>query len=399
MVDEPAVLRGNKNQPPRGFPDAEFETRLSKAQALMQAENFDALLLTTDENIRYFSGFHTQFFQSPTRPWFLIVPKSGKPIAIIPGIGAECMARTWIEDIRTWSSPHPTDDGLSLLADALKSCAASTGRVGMPMGAETALRMPLVDFDRLRADLDGIRFSDATGILKKLRMRKSEREIEKIAHACRGAGDAFAAVPDWLAAGMVDTEIFRAFKIDCLRRGVDDVSYLVGGAGPDGYNDIIAPPSGRPVEPGDILILDTGCIYDGYFCDFDRNFAIGSASDLSRSAYETVYRATDAGLSAARPGATCADLFHAMQDVLEKGGALGNDVGRLGHGLGMQMTEWPSHTGFDETVLVPGMVLTLEPGMSYAPGKMMVHEENIVIREDGCELLTRRAAPELPIVN
>ena len=64
----------------------------------------------------------------------------------------------------------------------------------------------------------------------------------------------------------------------------------------------------------------------------------------------------------------------------------------------MQLTEWPSHTAWDQTELVAGMVLTLEPGMTFAPGKVMVHEENIVVREDGAELLTRRAAPELPVI-
>jgi len=385
-------------QPPRGFPVDEYERRLDRAQALMADEKLEVLLVTTEENIRYFSGFHTQFFQSPTRPWFLVVPKTGKPIAIIPGIGAQSMAGTWVDDIRTWSSPDPVDDGYSLLADALQSCSGAGGRVGMPMGAETALRMSLTDFDRLRDDLSDRTFVDAGGLIRTLRMRKSEREIEKIAYACDRASRAFANVPAWLRRNMPDTEVFRAFKVDCLRRGLDDVSYLVGGAGPGGYNDIIAPPTGRRLQRGDVLILDTGSVFDGYFCDFDRNFAIETADDLARASYETVFRATEAGLAAARPGATCADLFRAMQSVMEAGGALGNDVGRLGHGLGMQLTEWPSHTSFDETVLRPGMVLTLEPGMTYAPGKMMVHEENIVIREDGCELLTRRAAPELPIV-
>ncbi|MEM7652623.1 MAG: M24 family metallopeptidase, partial [Pseudomonadota bacterium] len=88
--------------------------------------------------------------------------------------------------------------------------------------------------------------------------------------------------------------------------------------------------------------------------------------------------------------------------VLVDGGAIvkegGNDVGRMGHGLGMQLTEWPSHTPGDHTVLAPGMVLTLEPGMEFAPGKVMVHEENIVIREGGAEYLTRRASRSIPIV-
>ena len=83
---------------------------------------------------------------------------------------------------------------------------------------------------------------------------------------------------------------------------------------------------------------------------------------------------------------------------MEAGGALGNDVGRLGHGLGMQLTEWPSNTADDHTPLEPGVVLTLEPGMEFAPGKQMVHEENIVITEDGARWLSRRAPEEMPVI-
>ncbi len=119
-----------------------------------------------------------------------------------------------------------------------------------------------------------------------------------------------------------------------------------------------------------------------------------------KAAYRACHAATDAGFEAAHPGARCRDVFAAMQAVLEQAGAIpGNDVGRLGHGLGSQLTEWPSHTPHDETVLEPGMVLTLEPGMTFAPGRVMVHEENIVIRETGPEWLTRRAPPELPVID
>ncbi|MDH5411840.1 MAG: M24 family metallopeptidase, partial [Alphaproteobacteria bacterium] len=67
-------------------------------------------------------------------------------------------------------------------------------------------------------------------------------------------------------------------------------------------------------------------------------------------------------------------------------------------GLGMQLTEWPSNRPGDDTPLVPGMVMTIEPGMEFAPGRMMVHEENIAITEDGSELLTIRAAKEMPVI-
>ncbi len=387
------------NAPPaRGFPVSEFEARTRKAQALMAEAGLAALLLTTEPEVRYFTGYLTQFWQSPTRPWFLVLPATGKPIAVIPAIGAVCMARTWVDDIRTWSSPRPEDEGVSLLADALREVAGAQARVGLPQGPETHLRMPLADYFRLRALLPGIDMVDATPIVRRLRMVKSESEIAKIAHICGLVSDVFEALPDLLGPGLSEIEIFRLFKRACLERGADDVAYLVGGAGEGGYGDIISPPSERRAGPGDVLILDTGAVFDGYYCDFDRNYAFGHASDAARAAYETVYEATEAGFAAARPGARCADIHRAMQSVLDKGGALGNDVGRLGHGLGMQLTEWPSITPDDQTVLEPGMVLTLEPGMTFAPGLAMVHEENIVIRDHGAAYLTRRAPPSLPVI-
>jgi Xaa-Pro aminopeptidase len=87
-----------------------------------------------------------------------------------------------------------------------------------------------------------------------------------------------------------------------------------------------------------------------------------------------------------------------MQKVITTLDNAGGDVGRLGHGLGMQLTEWPSHCAWDKTELQEGMVLTLEPSLSYGAGKIMVHEENIVIENGGARLLSRRAAPELPIL-
>ncbi|MCB1491751.1 MAG: aminopeptidase P family protein [Rhodobiaceae bacterium] len=360
----------------------------------MAAARLDALILTTEADVRWFSGFLTPFWQSPTRPWFLVVPASGKPVAVIPEIGRAAMARTWLDDIRTWASPHPKDDGISLLADTLTGLAGASGRIGLPMGRETHLRMPLADFGRLQRALPNARYADCTALLRGLRMRKSQREIEKIRHACQLAGQAFKRVPDIVHAGMPETEVFRAFRIACLEAGVDDVAYLVGGAGPGGYGDIISPPSSRPLADGDVLILDTGCTVDGYFCDFDRNYAVGSVVPEVHEAHAIVWESTEAGLAAAKPGATAADVYHAMADHMPGTGS----VGRLGHGLGMQLTEPPSLVPFDETVLEPGMVITLEPGYDFAPGRAMVHEEVVVLGEDGAELLTPRAPRTLPVI-
>jgi len=384
--------------PKRGFPQIEFEQRLEKAQTKMHERQVDLLFLTTEPELRYFSGFLTQFWQSPTRPWFMLIPRTGKPVAVIPEIGVPVMARTWLDDIRTWSSPDPVDDGVGLLIETIAELTPSGARIGTMMGAETYLRMPLRDFDRLQTELQAREFVDATDILSGLRMVKSEREIEKIAHICGIASDTFAKAGDLFHQGQPLDEAFRAFKIACLREGADDVPYLVGAAGQGGYDDVISPPSNDPICDGDVLMLDTGAVFDGYFCDFDRNFAISTASNQSRKLYDTLWLATEAGLNAARPGATCAELFQAMQKVISEGGGADGSVGRLGHGLGMQLTERPSHTPWDQTLLREGMVLTLEPSMGIGDGVMMVHEENIVIRDGAPELLSVRAPREIPVI-
>ncbi|WP_417670195.1 M24 family metallopeptidase [Roseibium sp.] len=386
MTDAPSHVQQNVD-----FPESEFAARLEKAQAAMQATELDALLLSNEPDVRYFSGFRTQFWQSPTRPWFLIVPAKGKPIAVIPEIGAPLMRTTWIEDIRSFPSPHATDDGVSLLANALEGLSL----IGLPMGRESLLRMPLRDYDRLRAKLHKADFVDVTPLLRTLRQVKSPAEIEQIRHICDIASKSFGNAPQLFREGQTLKEAFRAFRLELLTRGADDVPYLVGGAGPDGYSDVISPPSDQRLKDGDILMLDTGASLNGYFCDFDRNFAIGTASDTAKEAYRTLYRATEAGLKAARPGITCAQLFQVMLAEL---GAQGGNVGRFGHGLGMQLTESPSLIDFDQTVLETGMVLTLEPSIQVTEETLMVQEENILITEGAPELLSHRAPDELPIL-
>ncbi len=391
--------------PPRGFAEKEFEERVESAQNLMQENALSALLLCTEAEVRYFTGFHTPFWQSPTRPWFLILPLNGKPVAVIPSIGEVSMKETWIDDIRTWSSPNPSDEGVSLLSNTLNEILAIASNqsnsgleIGLPMGNETHLRMPLVDFTKLKEMIHPHTFTDATEIIKSLRSVKSEAEINKISKICEIVSNGFASLPDLLNVGMTEREAFKAFRLKLLELGADEVPYLVGATG-SGFSDIIKQPSDRVIQPGDLVMFDTGSTYDGYFSDFDRNMAFHFADDKAKYAYQIVWEATEAALKLASPGKTTTDLWAAMGSVLETESTRNESVGRFGHGLGMQVTEWPSNTDNDATLLQEGMVLTVEPNLTWGDGHIMVHEENFVVRADGIELLSRRAASELQIIS
>ncbi len=384
--------------PARGFISAEFSTRTKNAQKKMAANGLNGILLMNEPDVRYFTGFHTLFWQSPTRPWFVFIPLKGKPIAVIPEIGAALMRQTWLDDIRTWSAPAPDDDGISLLTELLSPLATSAATLGVMKGHETFLRMPLGDWERLMAALPRLKIADATEVVQELRMVKSHAEIEKLEYICSVGSAAFAQVPAFVKEGMPLETVFREFRRTIIGQGADDSPYLVGAADQGGYADVISPPSQRPIQSGDILMMDTGSTWDGYFCDFDRNWAVGRASDDAKHAYDVLWRATQAGIDAARPGNTCRDLFEAMSAVIAEFDKSGGDIGRLGHGLGMQLTEQPSHAIFDQTKLKENMVLTIEPSLSYGDGHMMVHEENIVVTENGARLLTKRAPAELPVI-
>ena len=381
----------------RGFDRSEFIARVAKAQSLMGANGIDALLLTTEQSLRYFTGYLTRFWESPSRPWFLIVPQSGDPVAVIPSIGAALMAKTWISDIRTWSAPDLVDDGVSLLAQTLSEVLGQGARIGVPSGHETHLRMPLTDYARLQGLLPQMTFGPDANIVHQLRLVKSAAEVAKIETACAIAGRAFQRVPEIAAAGVPLERVFRDFQRLCLEEGADWVPYLAGGTGPLGYDDVISPATDAPLQSGAVLMLDTGLVWDGYFCDYDRNYAIGAPSAGLKSNWSRLLDATEAGKEAAKVGNTARDVFRAM-DAICTGGQGGGDAGRLGHGLGMNLTEWPSFINGDETELVDGMVITLEPGITMPDGSVLVHEDNFVITAHGPRQLSPAAPRELWVI-
>jgi Xaa-Pro aminopeptidase len=374
----------------RGFPVGEYRDRVARTQTAMTKAGLGALLLTTDVELRYYTGFLTRFWESPTRPWFLILPFEGDPVAVIPSIGVPLMSRSWLTDIRHWQSPDYDDDGIGLLSDTLSELCPRQARIGLPDGPETHLRMPFRDLERLRRMLGPDRVRGDDGLTRSIRSIKSEPEIAKIRTACSIAGRAFARVPEILQTGTPLSNCFRGFQRLCLEEGADWVPYLAGGAGPDGYEDVISPADERPLAQGDVLMLDTGLMYDGYFCDYDRNWSLGPPSSDVQTAHNRLVKAVDAAVELCRPGRTAAELFHAMDKVLTNGTS-GPKPGRFGHGLGMHLTEGLSLIPSDHSVLQPGMVLTLEPGVEVGPGRILVHEENIVIRDGPAEFLSPRA--------
>ncbi len=384
-------------KPKRGFTQFEFEVRLNKAQKIMFDEKFDAIFLASPSNIRYFSGFDTQFWESPTRPWFMIVPLKGKPIAVIPEIGLPAMSLTWIDDIRTWASPNIKDDGISILKKTIEKIPKRFGFIGAELGREMSLRMPVIDFLKLKDTLK-TELVDGSKAIWDMRMVKTNAEINHINYICSIVSDAYEELPKNISIGESEREVAKKFRIDLAKRGADSSPFLPVISGSGGVSQIISGPQDKVLQKGDVLFIDTGSTYDGYFCDFDRNYSIGQPSSKTIKMNEILWRATEEAINAAIIGSTTENVWIAMNKIIEEANPVGNNVGRLGHGLGLQLTEPPSHRFGEKTEIKENMVLTIEPGLEYALGKMIVHEENIVITKDGAKLLTKRAPRELPVI-
>ena len=379
------------------FPKEEYLKRLDNIHKKLENENIDAIVITSPANFRYFSGLDSNFWESPTRPWFLIISKNGKIKALVPSIGLSAIESTFIKDIEVWQSPNPKDEGTSLLKKIIKTFPKNSN-IGFELGMETYLRMSIKEFLKIKKDLQEYNFIDSTNIVWSLRKIKSDLEIKNIEKICSITSKVFNNLINKISLGMSEREIATIFKKDLINNGVDYIMYLSCASGINGYNQIICNPSEKKIGDGDILIIDTGSTLNGYYCDFDRNFGFGNINQKSLEAYNKLWNATEKTLEIIKPGISCKEVYESLSKNLFSSNVK-SSVGRMGHGFGLQLTEPPSIMIDDNTILEKNMILALEPSIEIENDLMLVHEENILITQNGNRLLSSRTPKELPVIN
>lgn len=221
-----------------------------------------------------------------------------------------------------------------------------------------------------------------------LRTVKSPEEIQKIKQAQRIAEDALKALLEKLHAGM--TEIQVALELDFYMRshGAEDLSFetiaLTGShtSMPHGV------PDDREIQKGDFVLMDFGAVVDGYHSDMTRTVCIGQPSEQMREVYEIVRKAQDTAKAFVKAGISGKALDASAREVIAQAG-YGDYFGHsLGHGVGLEIHEFPIATPNREQILPENGVVTVEPGI-YLPEKFGVRIEDFVhITKNGCENLT-----------
>jgi Xaa-Pro aminopeptidase len=246
-----------------------------------------------------------------------------------------------------------------------------------------------VSFDlHRRLQEAGLSLVPTSGMVLGLRMVKDREEIAKLRRACAIAADALEEAFDRIRPGMTEREAALWLEVRMREMGAEGPAFpFIVASGPRGSLPH-ATAGSRALAPGDMVTFDVGCRYFGYHSDITRTVALGRPSPELQEVYELVRRAQEAGIAAVRPGVRARDIDAAARQVIVDGG-YGERFGHgTGHGVGLEIHEWPRLSSRSDDELRAGMVLTVEPGI-YLPGLGGVRiEDTVLVTEDGAQILT-----------
>ena len=364
--------------------DGEFAARLARAQTLMQANGLEAVYLNAGTNLYYFTGTR---WSASERLVGALVPASGEPTYIAPAFELGTLqgflrvpgaVRCWEEH----ESPY------QLCAQLLADLGAR--QVGIDESA------PFFIADGLRQAAPDCSFRSATPVTAGCRMHKSAAELALMQRAKDMTLQVHKAVARILRPGISTTEV-SAF-IDAAHRqvGAPAGSYFcIVLFGPDSaFPHGVAQP--KALDEGDMVLIDTGCQLHGYISDITRSYVFGEPSAQQREIWNLEKAAQQAVFAAAQIGVACGRVDDAARAVLAAAG-LGPDYAlpglphRTGHGIGLDIHEWPYLVRGNDTPLAPGMCFSNEP-MICVPGAFGVrHEDHFYMTEKGPHWFTQPA--------
>jgi Xaa-Pro dipeptidase len=349
------------------------ESRITGLRDWMARHNLDAAYISKPVSIAYLTGFHAE----PMERLMALAIRRDRITLILPALEEQRAARLREQtDVVSW---HDGQDPYRLVHEALAGCAN--------LGVEKQ-HLSLASAEALTASAGAVELLDVGPELRRMRLIKSEEEVEKLVRA--------AAITD----AVTDEVIGR------LRPGQTElaVAVMLGSAigelgGTLAFESLVQSgansalphigPTSRKLAVGDFVLLDFGAAFDGYLADTTRMAVVGEPSERHREIHHLVLEAHDAAIEAVRAGQTSGGVDAAARRVIDAAGMGERFIHRVGHGLGLEAHEDPSLDPGSRTVLEAGMVFTIEPGV-YIPGFGGVRiEDDVVVEQDGCRVLTK----------
>lgn len=355
------------------------QQRLEKLTQQILAHGLDGVALVPGPNMVYLSGIHSHLSE---RPIVLFLPADDDPAVIIPTLEASKAAAAGIPAGRifAWSDA----DGYT---GAFQRACAQLELSEYLLGVE-ALHMRVLELELLQRYAPGLQTAHAEPLLSALRLSKDETELAAMQKAAVVAETAIDRLLPRLRVGMTEKEIASLLTQELLLAGSEGLPFgPIVSAGPNSASPH-AVPTERPIQRGDLLVIDWGAVVDDYPSDITRTFAVGPLDDELARIYHVVKEANQQGKLASRPGAMGQDVDRAARAVIRAAGYGDFFIHRTGHGLGLEVHEPPFMVEGYTTPLEPGMVFTVEPGI-YLPGRGGVRiEDDVVVTADGHRSLT-----------
>lgn len=355
------------------------DKRLERLTTAVLENGLDGIVLMPGPNMLYLSDVHVHVSE---RPILLFVPADDDPAIIIPTLEAQKARWAGMAEERIF---HWNDDE-GYMGAFQKAC-AHLELSDYLLGVE-ALHMRVLEMELLHRYAPGLTTAHAEPIMGALRMAKDQDELATMQRAVNIAEQAIGALIPRIKIGQTEKQISAMLSQELTEAGSQRNAFgPIVQAGPNSASPH-AVPTDRPIQDGDLMVIDWGAIVDDYPSDITRTFAVGNVKPELKRVYDTVRRANEAGRSAAGPGVTGRDIDRAARGVIDKAGYGDYFIHRTGHGLGLEVHEPPYIMEGNLEPLVPGAVFTVEPGI-YLPDQAGVRiEDDVVITGDGVRSLT-----------
>jgi len=360
--------------------------RIARAQAIMREKGIDALYLDVSSSMIYFTGLN---FRRTERMHSAVLPAKGDIVYVSPAFEAEKLKTmmSFGDKIAVWEED---EDPTAVVTETVRSLGYPNGTIAIDEAT------PFFTFDGLRRAGNSYQFVNAMDVTAGCRMIKSEHEIALMQTAKNITITAQKAAARIMREGIVTTEV-QAFLVAAHKK--------LGSEGPPPFNGVLfgeatAYPHGVPypqtLKDGDMILIDTGAPVDGYLSDITRSYVFGTPSKRQRDIWNLEKQAQAAGFAAARPGNRCEEVDAAARGVIVAAGygpgyATPGLPHRTGHGIGLDVHEWPYLVKGNRMLLRPGMTFSNEP-MICIYGEFGVRlEDHMLITETGARWFTEPA--------
>jgi len=352
--------------------------RLHKLQASLRRRKLDAILITEPYNRRYLSGYTAADHGIQETAGVLLIPAKGSPYLLTD---SRFVLQAEEEALGYTVTLYPKG-----LYARLKQLLPELSVRRLAFESHYFLHSSVAQMAKM-ADAIGTELVPLTGLVERMRVIKSDEEIEALKRSVLLNERVFQLVYNTIDPGMTEIEIALALELTMRELGAEGPSFDTIVAFGTNAAKPHAVPTDRVLQSGDIVLIDMGLVLNGYCSDMTRTFVAGKPDNTYLERLHVVRKAQLAGINAIRAGAVCRDVDRAARQVIVNAG-YGDFFGHgLGHGVGLAVHEEPRLGPRSRKKLQAGMIVTIEPGI-YLPEWGGIRLENMaVVRQDGCEVL------------